>query len=440
MHTHPLVATTLAFCAAAPGQTAWNRQYPSQSPPARFAHAIAYDSARQHTLVFGGQAPQATAEFWQWNGITWTLIPAAGPTARTEAAMVFDSVRGVIVLFGGMDTVGSHLQDTWEWNGTSWSLRLPAVRPAPRYDHAMAFDPGRGRTVLFGGYGASNHMGDLWEWDGQDWQQRAFASGPAARSSSAMAFDPTLGGVLLFGGGGARTYDDTWRWDGAQWQQLQPPTMPYRRLAHSMVGDTARRRVVLYGGDPADPYAWEWDGTAWQTRFVSSPSPRNGCGLAYDTARREVVMFGGYGGFDDTWVFRTSSPAQFTPYGQGCPGSAGTPVLANAPYSLPWLGDTLTTRVTSVPSTAPVVFLTGASSTPATHLASYGMPGCFQFVDVAVAAFTIANGGLASWSIAVPNAAAIAGTSLFQQALVLDTVNAFGGVVSNAADLRTGIR
>src|SRR5262245_10460881 len=64
---------------------------------------------------------------------------------RSDHAMAYDSVRGVTVLFGGIDA------ETWEWNGSSWSFRS-ITGPSWRGAHAMAFDSARGVTVLFGGY------------------------------------------------------------------------------------------------------------------------------------------------------------------------------------------------------------------------------------------------------------------------------------------------
>src|SRR5262245_58710000 len=69
---------------------------------------------------------------------------------RELAAMAYDSARGESVVFGGVATLAV-FGDTWEWNGTSWTVRTPASGPTGRYGHAMAYDAARGVTVLFGG-------------------------------------------------------------------------------------------------------------------------------------------------------------------------------------------------------------------------------------------------------------------------------------------------
>lgn len=42
------------------------------------------------------------------------------PSERYGHAMAYDSVRGVSVLFGGFN--GGYLGETWEWNGTRLSI------------------------------------------------------------------------------------------------------------------------------------------------------------------------------------------------------------------------------------------------------------------------------------------------------------------------------
>jgi hypothetical protein len=170
--------------------------------------------------------------------------------------------------------------------------------------------------------------------------------------------------------------------------------------------------------------------------------------MAYDEARREVVFYGTQyqpGGLQgDTWVYATTSPATFTTYGNGCAGSAGVPVLANAPYSLPWLGDTFRARATSLASSiSTVVFATGLASTLPVDLAPYGMPGCHSLVDTSIIAldFVATAANAAEWSIAVPNSTALNGAHIYQQAIALEAgANAAGAIVSNAGDIGVGIR
>src|SRR5262245_51761016 len=79
--------------------------------------------------------------------VTWTNV-TPGPGPRTEHAMAYDSTRGVSVVFGGYQF--GRLGDTWEWDGSEWTLRT-TVGPSPRNELAMAYDSARGVCVLFGG-------------------------------------------------------------------------------------------------------------------------------------------------------------------------------------------------------------------------------------------------------------------------------------------------
>src|SRR5262245_3058205 len=78
-------------------------------------------------------------------------------SARSGLAMAYDSARGVTVLFGGGGP-GTFNSNTWEWDGTEWRLRA-TTGPSPRSGHAMAYDSVRGVTVLFGGADSSGYVG-----------------------------------------------------------------------------------------------------------------------------------------------------------------------------------------------------------------------------------------------------------------------------------------
>lgn len=435
------VSTLLPLANPLAAQAAWTRVYPTTNPAGRVGAAMAFDELRGVAVLLGG-----VADAWQWNGTNWSTMPA-GPAARYNTVMAFDAARGQIVVFGGASLVSGTLGDTWTWNGSSWSQRTPAHAPTLRDSAAMAFDPTRSVTVLFGG--GNPVLGDLWEWNGTDWLQRSFAGGPSPRSFAAMAFDPSTSKLLLFGGHLANdaVSDETWLWDGTAWQQRFPANTPYIRFSHSMVADTARRRVALIGtyfGN--DPFAWEWDGSTWSPRLIASPSPRYGAAMAYDSVRHEVVLFGGSPSisstvFADTWVYATPLPASFTPYGAGCPGGNGTPVLAPAQFSLPWLGDQFRTQVGSLPQTAAgAFFLLGLGQTPPVSLAPFGLPGCDTWVTLDESVFLPVVAGTATRTLSVPNSTALAGLHVFEQAAVVDSAANGGAALSNAGEIVLGIR
>lgn len=64
----------------------------------------------------------------------WTQVATTGPSARFWQAMAYDSQRGRTVLFGGTSTGVDHFGDTWGWDGTTWT-QVTATGPAGRYYH-----------------------------------------------------------------------------------------------------------------------------------------------------------------------------------------------------------------------------------------------------------------------------------------------------------------
>ncbi|HYE62990.1 MAG TPA: kelch repeat-containing protein [Phycisphaerales bacterium] len=102
--------------------------------------------------VMGQTAARGQSVVWQEEE------KVAPPSGRNGHAMAYDSARGVTVLFGGDDGNGIRSGETWEWNGTKWRQVLVSGPSARRW-HAMAYDSARGVTVLFGGQTASGRNG-----------------------------------------------------------------------------------------------------------------------------------------------------------------------------------------------------------------------------------------------------------------------------------------
>src|SRR5437773_1209062 len=123
-------------------------------------------SALAFVLVTGALA--ACSSFADAQSVQWTRRV---PAPRYGHAMAYDVARNVTVLFGGYysDGAGHDLRDTWEWNGSAWTQRASSG-PSARAYHAMAYDAARGVTVLFSGYPAG---ADTWEWNGSAWVQRS---------------------------------------------------------------------------------------------------------------------------------------------------------------------------------------------------------------------------------------------------------------------------
>jgi hypothetical protein len=316
------VVLVAGFAPVAPGVRAsstppnWERQSPAQAPAGRQFPAMAYDSRRGRTVLFGGDSYPHTnyLDTWEWDGSAWSsFFTVPSPPASVGPGMAYDSARGVTVLLDN----NSH---TWEWNGSTWVQRITVDSPPPRVWTAMVYDSARGQIVLFGGDGTGGiDLGDTWAYDGTNWSKLSPLNSPAPRFGMALAFDSARGVVVLFGGrAAAQRVSDTWEWDGTNWFQRTPTTSPNARLWHSIAYDAHLGASVMFGGDQDTPLGlgpandtWMWDGTNWMRDWpAAAPSPRAGQAMAYDSAAGRSLMFGGsdeQGGYPgvlatDTWL------------------------------------------------------------------------------------------------------------------------------------------
>lgn len=191
-------------------------------------------------VAFSAWVPRASAG----DSGAWTLVDP-WLRQRGDLAIAYDSRRGVSVLFGGFDPEGNvYLGDTWEYDGQRW-IRKSTQGPTPRSRHKLAYDSRHGVVVLFGGMDAQRRYSDTWEWDGVSWTLRA-TDGPSPRWWPAMAYDEHRGVVVLQGGYDGRFQDDTWEWDGEVWTLRELDSAPLLSTP-SMAYDSARRVMVLFG-------------------------------------------------------------------------------------------------------------------------------------------------------------------------------------------------
>ena len=229
--------------------------HPTTVPDERDSHAMAYDLTRGRTVMFGGWDFNFAmlGETWEWDGVDWVdAMPANSPSARLWPAMAFDTANNVIVLFGG-EVGGAEVDDTWHYDGIDWVQAQPASSPSPRSRHAMAYDISRGRTVLFAG-ATPGLVADTWEYDGSNWLQVNTDGAPSARADAQLVFDAAQARSVLFGGSDANVdLQDTWEWDGRFWREVITATQPPTNTAMGAAFDINRGRTVVFGG---------FDGTA----------------------------------------------------------------------------------------------------------------------------------------------------------------------------------
>jgi hypothetical protein len=191
----------------------WSRVKCEHRPPIIGSGAMAYDSTRRVTVLFGGEVastgdsvlPTLCSETWQYDGHDWTKADVKGPSARKYHQMVYDSARERFVLFGGFDT--KPLRDTWELRSAGWRRVETRDAPSARRGLALTYDPNGRRTLLFGGLPGGD---ELWAFDGTQWSQVRAPKAPPYREGAGLVFMPTSRRVLLFGGLSSKLLNDSW--------------------------------------------------------------------------------------------------------------------------------------------------------------------------------------------------------------------------------------
>src|SRR5262245_33826308 len=79
----------------------WTQRTTSVAPPAEPCVGV-YDSVRHRIVAtFGGfSSPMQT---WEWDGSVWQHCQTGSPPPRYSYGLAFDAARNVTVLFGGRD-------------------------------------------------------------------------------------------------------------------------------------------------------------------------------------------------------------------------------------------------------------------------------------------------------------------------------------------------
>jgi hypothetical protein len=210
----------------------------------------AFDSWRGVLVASGASAT------YEWDGSDWRWLPSSVELPKDGFAMAYDSIRRRTVLFGGGGSLPFF--GTFEWDGTSWHAREPEHRPPGRMGAAMAFDPDRESVVMFGGTsGYPSYFDDTWEWDGTDWREIDTPSHPSARTEASMTYDAVRHCLVLQGGYDDRHwFGDTWTLGAGSGYSVLPAEGSESggdavTLGSFGIGDPARLRVE-FGRTPAE--------------------------------------------------------------------------------------------------------------------------------------------------------------------------------------------
>jgi hypothetical protein len=326
-----------------------NRTPRPEKPPAVFQGALAYDSNRNWSVLFGGQCISGDVdceastnsawpmETWIWyGGSSWVDYSFVGqPRPRQAHAMAYHPIRGEILMFGGIngtinattdcDGTGTVFCDAvWRFGNSGNTIRWEEVPhlnadPGPRYGHSWVYDPVQGGLALYGGFDpAGTRQSELWLWDDGNWSLVSATPDPTHGSPPrlafhAMAFDEVTQELVLFGGdAGSSMFGETWVLDSATttWRRAAAAggNSPPARSDHTLIYDRERARVLLYGGSNHSSSCndggaicsdlWEWDGAGWSEVFPDGvfPEPREGHAATFDSRQNRMTVFGGTSG------------------------------------------------------------------------------------------------------------------------------------------------
>ena len=300
------------------GWTDWSLTAPAPPATTYALFASVYNPADKTVLFVDDlidDSGAATFQTWTWDGSSqsWTLkAPVSSPSVRTDMSLVYDAAHDAVLLFGGRagypgkGTSGIALNDTWLWNGTTWTQQHPSTSPPARQSASLAFDGAGNRVLLFGGFVTNGStFGDTWTWDGTTWTHQTATPSPPARWGSGLAFDAATQTVVLFGGccdNTGKELNDTWVWSQNAWSQQNPATSPSTRQGAGLAYDGTSGELLLFGGC-GDGYCsttfadtWLWNGNTWtQQHPTTSPPAQMPAGLSPDTALGGVEFEWGSG-------------------------------------------------------------------------------------------------------------------------------------------------
>ncbi len=316
-----LMGSGITKMAAAP-RPEWRQVQSLHAPSARTYAALAYDTGRKSALLFGGSNSWVSNgvwvgmnDTWEWNGSDWSQRePSQSPPARYGAAMAYDQQRSEVVLFGGRDQ-NTMFADTWKWDGENWHQVFPKTSPPPRSNFGMFYDPATGTVMIYGGYSLqpvdaqssetkSIFLNDVWQWNGEDWAQ---INTPESRATDLLTitYDGARKVPVMMDGEGLRN------WQDGHWQQDNSGNEPPGRWSSQLAYDPLQKSIVLFGGSMNKKTlddTWVFDGNVWNSIVTAvSPPARYDHVMFFDETRQSIVLFGGYDGksfLGDTWELR----------------------------------------------------------------------------------------------------------------------------------------
>ena len=192
--------------------------YAGPTPGGRIAPAVAYSTAAEAFVLFGGNGAGAPdRSVWRLDVRTkqWTQLPVAGgalppPTREMLNSLVYDKANDVFVMFGGLClnvqpcTTSTHNGQTWVYRlaTNTWVNMNPPSAPSARAKHLMTYDEKNGVVVLFGGDTVNGLANDTWyyHFPSNTWRQLVTPAAPSARFLSQVTYDPVKARTVVYSG------------------------------------------------------------------------------------------------------------------------------------------------------------------------------------------------------------------------------------------------
>ncbi len=302
---------------------AWTKLDAPNAPPARFDHALAFDSDKQQLVLFGGRVRgQIFADTWIYDLKTnaWRELKTASPSPRFGFASVYDPKSKAVYLFGGQKE--AFYNDTWKFDTATetWSeIQTQGNKPDIRYGHGVTLDTKSDRLIISHGFARDGRHDDIWALDLKTnaWTNMTpQGDKPLKRCLLEIAYAPASNAVYLFGGCssgfGPCPQGDLWSFDlkTNQWTLASPAgETPSARENPSLVVDSKTGNLILFGGKAGGAVndLWVFDASAktWKQIAAEGPSARKSHDAVYDSINNRVFLFGGStseGAVNDLWM------------------------------------------------------------------------------------------------------------------------------------------
>ena len=294
----------------------WVQIHPKHTPGRRAISAVAYDSARNRLVLFGGVSEWIGSSFyyehdtWEWDGNDWTqLKPKTSPPSRAGHMMAYDEKNGVVVLFGGEDKSSTYMfSDTWIWDGKDWTQMSPTGYPMGRRGGQMFYDPETEKIILTGGfYYATGKVftavSDTWAWNGKDWEYITSFPENLMITNPNVAYIPSLKHPILY------DYKRLLQWTNNEWLPMDVSNMPVSRFGPWLTADSDSGRMMIFGGIDNNVQrndTWLFENGAWKELHPAlTPISRDAHVMFYDPTRNSFMVYGGINTYalDDMWEF-----------------------------------------------------------------------------------------------------------------------------------------